>query len=32
MCMDTGDDIRPGAALLQPIRPTTQPYASLAHV
>ena len=30
--MDTRDDIRPGAALLLAIRPTTQPYVGLVHV
>ena len=31
-CVGTGADIRPGAALLLPIRLTTLPYAGLAHV
>ena len=31
-CVGTGADIRPGAALLLPIRPTKQPYTSLVHV
>lgn len=30
--MGIGAYIRSGAALLLPIRPTTQPYAGLAHV
>lgn len=31
-CVGIGAYIRSGAALLLPIRPTTQPYAGLAHV